>query len=213
MRPGQPVRARQELIAQWAQTAVAVPLDYASSGRSVAWAALAGSRRFECLRHYPAKDVVDRVNGTRFYYHAHGEQRWSEPEHGHFHLFADRAAADGFMHLAALSLDAQGRPLRWFATNGWVTGERWRPAPEVVPELGHFEVHAAGRMAPVARWLTAMAGLFGDQIAQLLYERDARLTQLANGRPLSEVWQDRAHDVLASCPANLPDQLARLGLV
>ena len=32
------------------------------------------------------------------------------------------------MHLAALSLDVNGQPVRWFTTNRWVTGEHWRPA-------------------------------------------------------------------------------------
>jgi len=207
------VRARQELIAQWAQTAVAVPLAYARAGRSVAWAALAGAGQFQSLKHYPAKDVVDRISGARFYYHAHGEQRWDPPEHGHFHLFIDGVGSRGFMHLVALSLDVKGTPLRWFATNGWVTGEGWRPAEEVMAALACFEVCASGRMAPVARWLTAMVGLFGEQLAQLLQQRDTRLAQLAAERPMSDVWQDRSHDVLASCSASLPDQLARLGLV
>ncbi len=207
------MRARQELIAHWAQTAVAVPLAYASAGRSVAWAALAGAGQFESLKHYPSKDVVDRISGARFYYHAHGEQRWDQPEHGHFHLFVDGAGSRGFMHLAALSLDVKGTPLRWFATNGWVTGECWRSAEEVMAGLMDFEVRTSGRMAPVARWLTAMVGLFSDQIAQLLYARDARLAELAAERPMSDVWRDRDHDVLASCSASLPDQLGKLGQV
>lgn len=205
------MRTGQELT-DWAQTAVAVPLAYARGGSSLAWAALAGARVFEPLVHYPSKDVVDKDRGTRFYYHAHDGERWDEPEHGHFHLFVDGGSRGEHMHLAALSVSAQGLPQRWFATNGWVTGERWRPASEVVGALQNFEVRAHGRMAPVARWLTAMVVLFRSELVQLLQSRDERLACLAGKGSLEQMWADREHDVLAVRPGDLPARLASLGL-
>ena len=119
--------------------------------------------------------------GTRFYYHAH---RHGVPEHGHFHLFVHGPKAGDFMHLAALSLDHHGQPMRWFSTNRWVTAGRWRPAGEMRAALRRFEVRTHGRLAPVANWLTAMVRLFNEDLAELLRERDVLMaTALAARRP------------------------------
>lgn len=207
------MRAGQELsLSHAAEVAVAVPLRYAAAGRSLAWAALAGTRRFEPLRHHPRRDVVDRQRRTRFYYHAHGDRRWTEPEHGHFHLFRDGGGAGDHTHLAALSLDAQGLPLRWFAPNGWVTGEAWRPAAQVGQALDGFEVQTAGPLAPVARWLGAMVALFRSELVQMLQARDAELQRLVGAGSREAVWADRRHEVLASCSAQLPQRLSHIGL-
>lgn len=193
-----------------AQTALAVPLRYAQAGTSLARAALAGARDFEVLRHYPERDVVDASAGTRFYYHAH---RLDDPEHGHFHLFVHGRRPGEFMHLAALSLDVNGQPVRWFTTNRWVTGEHWRPAAQLLPHLRRWQVRTGGRLAPVASWLNAMVALYADELAQLLRERDARMAPLLQGRRRAEteaVFEDRSLDVLSTCPALLAPKISQL---
>lgn len=193
-----------------AQTALAVPLRYAQAGTSLARAALAGARDFEVLRHYPGRDVVDATAGTRFYYHAH---RLDDPEHGHFHLFVHGRRPGEFMHLAALSLDVNGQPRRWFTTNRWVTGEHWRPAAQLLPHLRRWQVRTGGRLVPVARWLNAMVALYADELAQLLHERDARMAPLLQGRSRAEaesVFEDRSLDVLSTCPALLAPKISQL---
>lgn len=193
-----------------AQTALAVPLHYTRAGSSLARAALAGARDFEVLRHYPERDVVDPSAGTRFYYHAH---RLDDAEHGHFHLFSHGRQAGDFMHLAALSLDVHGQPQRWFTTNRWVTGERWRPAEQVLPRLIGWKVQTGGRLAPVARWLSAMVALYTDELACLLQERDARMAPLLQGRSRAEketVFEDRSLDLLSECPAQLAPKISQL---
>lgn len=193
-----------------AQTALSVPLRYAEAGSSLAQAALAGARGFEVLRHYPAQDVVDASAGTRFYYHAH---RLDSPEHGHFHLFVDADADGGTMHLVALSLDRCGLPLRWFTTNRWVTGGCWLPATRLIPHLRHWRVRTGGRLAPVARWLTAMVTLYHDELSQLLQVRDARLAarwQGRHGAAREAVFEDRSLDVVGECPALLAPKIAQL---
>jgi len=210
------VRAEEELNAGpagWARTALEVPLRYAQAGSSLAWAALAGARRFDELAHHPRNDVVDARHRTRFYYHAHDAHRWNQAEHGHFHLFVDGDAPGDFMHLAALSLDARGQPQRWFSTNGWVTGERWRPADTAIAALKDFRVSTPGRLAPVARWLTAMVGLFATDLEGMLRARDARLATRLSREPIEAVWSDRSLDVLSERPAGLQQRLAALGLV
>jgi hypothetical protein len=186
-------------------------LRYARAGTSLAHAALAGARRFEVLRHYPAADVVDAATGCSFYYHAH---RMDEAEHGHFHLFALGAGPGRHTHLAALSLDTGGQPLRWFTTNRWVTGERWRPAAQVLPALRAFHVRTRGRLAPVAAWLGAMVVLFADELAALVRARDAALAPRLQGRmrrDVDRVLEDRSLDVLSECPAQLAPKIHQLG--
>lgn len=193
-----------------AQTALVVPLRYAQAGTSLARAALAGAREFEVLRHYPERDVVDTSAGTRFYYHAH---RLDDAEHGHFHLFAHGRRAGDFMHLAALSLDVNGQPLRWFTTNRWVTGERWCTAEQLLPRLRGWRVQTGGRLAPVARWLSAMVALYADELAGLLRERDARMSPLLQGRSRAEaeaVFEDRSLDLISECPALLAPKISQL---
>lgn len=193
-----------------AQTALAVPLRYAQAGSSLAHAALAGARAFEVFRHYPERDVVDAAAGTRFYYHAH---RLDEPEHGHFHLFVHGEQPGEFMHLAALSLDVRGQPLRWFTTNRWVTGEHWRPAAQLLPRLRCWQVQTGGRLAPVARWLSAMVALYRDELAQLLRERDALLAPRLQGCSRADreaLFEDRSLDVISECPALLAPKIAQL---
>ena len=218
MRPAASLSSNPADLAGWAEAALRVPLAYAQRGVSLAQAALAGARRFEELRHYPARDVVDAVHGTRFYYHAHGgAQRWgpdATPEHGHFHLFWDGPEPGAHVHLVALALDARGQPLRWFTTNRWVTAGRWAPAAELIARLPAFRLAIrGGRLAPLARWLTAMVQLFADELAALLRARDAALEPHLRQRPAQQVWEDRALEVLSVADAALAPRLRRLGLV
>jgi hypothetical protein len=179
-------------------------LDYAVRGQSIAQAAMAGAHAGRAWQHFPARDVVDPAHGTRYFYHAHDSHR-TAGEHGHFHLFAPDpgGAADGaFVHLAALSIDPRGTPLRWFMTNAWVTGESWRPAAQMRVALRGFTVETRGRLAPVARWLSAMVRLYEAELTDLFRLRDLRLK--ASGG----ATDDRRIDLLAGCPVNLFDRLS-----
>ncbi|GAB4214356.1 MAG: hypothetical protein Fur007_10380 [Rhodoferax sp.] len=198
-----------EILAQAAQTAVAVALRYARSGTSLARVALAGSSHCVEFQHYPAKDVVDVRNGCRFYYHVHTSSRRPAQEHGHFHLFAHGVGEQGYAHLGALSLDDRGVPLRWFVTNGWVTGESLDAAARAADALARFRVDVRGRMAPLARWLTAMVCLYADDLRDLQRQRDAWLAQQARTRDARLVWEDRNFDVVCECPADWMQRLAR----
>lgn len=215
MRPQIPALRKNNFLAvmhQSAQIAVAVPLRFTQKGRNLAFAALAGAQTFEELRHYPLNDVVDSTNHTRFYYHAHNPERWEQPEHGHFHLFSERSDDAGYSHIAALSLDPRGQPLRWFTTNRWITGERWKPAAELVPLMKSFEVQRRGRLAPLAQWLTAMVRLFADDLQNLMLERDKRLATLLKVQQAEVVFENREIDVLSQCSAELAPKLTRMGL-
>ncbi len=199
-----------------AREALAVPLAYARQGTSLAQAALAGAREFREMAHHPRKDVSDAQAGTRFYYHAH---RRDPHEHGHFHLFAyglggprQFAGTNDFAHLVALSLDHRGMPVRWFTTNQWVTGECWMPADAVTDALGRFRIHTRGRLAPVARWLSAMVQLFQPALNTLISERDAAMNRHIDRLGQDAAWQDRQVDVLSHTPADLSQRIQALGM-
>lgn len=196
-----------ERMANAAIDAVAIALRYARSGRSLAHAALAGAVQCVSLRHYPVNDVVDALHGTRFYYHAHRSLRRPGQEHGHFHLFVHSGESNDFVHLAGLSLNARGEPIRWFTTNCWVTGERWHDAAEVLQALHRFEVHAHGRMASLARWLTAMVRLFEPQLEVLIRRRDVIMHRKSGVQGWSALCEDRRLDVVSQCSAALPARI------
>lgn len=202
------MRTEEELNA--ALRLVAIQQAYAARGIGLAQAAMAGAVRLEPLQHCPRDDVVDAARGQSFYYHAHGARRRPDDEHGHFHLFEHRPDAGGFVHLAALSLDAQGWPLRWFATNRWVTGGRWAPAGELIAALDRFAPATRGRLAPVADWLAAMVTLYRGTLASMLRRRDRVIARRLAVRPAEAVFEDRRLDVVVESRIALPGRLARL---
>ena len=213
MRARQPLRPQEishNTLLAVAQTAATVQLTYAQRGSSLAHAALAGAQRFVELQHCPRHDVSDARAGTKFYYHAH---RKDAAEHGHFHLFRYGSGGRGnFVHLAALSLNHHGQATQWFTTNQWVTGEQWAPAERVIDEIAGFEVRTHGRLAPVARWLTAMVRLFQPHLQALLLERDKAMASHTRHRPAEEVWADRQIDVLSATSADLHQRIQQLGV-
>ena len=196
--------SRQSDLMDAALTAVNVPLRYAQNGQNLVLAAMSGVRQGVYLAHYPAKDVVDRVHHTRFYYHSH---RHPSQEHGHFHIFVNDQEPGSFMHLAALSMSPQGEPVRWFSTNAWVTGERMRPAGKVTDLLDAFQIQTRGRLACVARWLTAMVQLFRPQLIQLLQRRDIVMQRRCTPQTWQALCEDRRLDVISQCSASLPRRI------
>lgn len=206
--------AHSALLQHCAATVVEVQARYAQASISLAEAALAGAHQFVEWAHHPRQDWVDARHGTRFFYHAHAAEERMAGEHGHFHLFvpARMPGGPGFSHLAGLSLDARGLPLRWFTTNRWVTGEQWADADTLVAALPRLQWQARGRLGPVGRWLGAMVQLHADELTRLLHARDARLQALAAAQQRSPeaLWDDRSLHILTQCPIDL---LARLAAV
>lgn len=188
---------------------VAIQGRLANQGIGMAQAALAGARHVETLRHYPRGDVIDAANRSEFYYHLHSSRRCPPQEHGHFHLFT-RQTDGTFSHLAGLSLDDRGWPIRWFATNRWVTGERWQAARVLATDIDRFAPRTQGRLAPVARWLGAMVLLHRDTLKAMLRRRDAIVTRHLQRQTADDFFEDRRHDVLTEQRIDLPRTLSRL---
>jgi len=155
--------------------------------------------------------VVDKVHHTRLYYHAHASRRRPDAEHGHFHLFSHGAKPADYMHLVGISLNAVGQPIRLFTTNRWVTGETWHGAAAVEQALAQFEVRTLGRMAPVARWATAMVHLYREQIVQLVYRRDAVMSRRSATVGWDVLCEDRRLDVVTQREISLVQRIQQLG--
>jgi hypothetical protein len=191
--------------AQAAAEVLAVQWHYASQGRSLAGAALAGARQFVEWAHHPREDHVDPASGVRFYYHAHPADERATGEHGHFHVFVPaHGGGDAISHLVGISLDDKGLPLRLFTTNRWVTGETWQDAASLAASLPRLQLRASGRLAPVARWIAGMVHLYADTIADLLRERDSRV---GGGEAALD---DRSLHIVSQRPVSLADRLERV---
>lgn len=193
-----------------AQSLLDIALGYATNGGNVALAAMAGATECVEFRHYPLRDVVDRQNRTRFFYHAHGSRRRPPEEHGHFHIFGHGDSPADYFHLVGISLDARGFPNRLFTTNRWVTGERWRSAAEVEKAIAGFQLTCKGRLAPVARWISALLNLYEPQIKKLVKRRDAVMRRRSQKSGWDALCEDRKLDVVTQCKLNLPEKVQQL---
>ncbi len=182
---------------------------------------------FAVWDHYPKGDVYDWRTHSQYYFHAHPPAENRFEEHGHVHTFmrpkgmpvgVRPAPVNGFTmpedpndalsHLVAISMDEEGRPLRLFTTNRWVTGEVWYRARDVVRMLDLFNIDHAQPSWPANRWVTAMVALFRPQIETLLNERDTRVALQARFRPDADVYDDRELEVTSVIDISVDDQIA-----
>lgn len=187
-----------------------------------------GDRPFTRWSHYPRGDVQDGGTGCLWFYHAHDEsEARAFGEHGHFHCFSytenlrDGATPlalpespdfdkGGLVHIAAISFDPSGAPLRLFTTNRWVTDEWMYPADDVIPLIDRFALHDDGEFALVSRWLSSALGLFQPQIVWLLRERDR---VLAERRAVDEknFAEDESLEVTSMVTFDLDRHIAAVG--
>lgn len=209
------VMAQPEQVRRAAQGALTRQLHLARQGRSMLHPFIGRSRRFEIWEHYPRHDAVDASGRWQFYFHAHDR---AEPdsarhpqEHGHIHLFR-RSPRGVLTHLAGLALDARGRPLCWFATNQWVTGERWSAASSLVRELRSFELRLRGPLAGAALWLGDMVRFYAEPLRRMLEQRDAALERHCrrHRQTRAQAWADRRVAVWSSLPVDWPQDALRV---
>ena len=200
--------ARQEA----AKSALQRQLGLARRGRSMLHPFTGRSARFEAWQHYPANDVMDSTGHWQFYFHAHdeGDARHAL-EHGHIHLFR-RDPAGRLSHLAGLSLDARGLPLTWFATNQWVTGERWMSARQLVPGLNDIQLRLRGPLSGVALWLADLVRVYAAPLRDMLQARDEAMTRYCEQHQISRqvAWADRRVAVWSASPIHWPADALQL---
>ncbi len=117
--------------------------------------------------------------------------------------------ADAWCHLVSIAMDAQGRPLRFFTTNRWVTSETWYPAADVARMLDRF---ALGPMPPspeLNRWVAAMIGLYKPMLADLVARRDAAVMDWRRRRRAKvHVFDDRRLEVISVLDIDVDSQIA-----
>jgi len=112
---------------------------------------------------------------------------------------ADGGEAEPWTHLVAIAMEAGGTPLRFFATNRWVTGETWYAAADVAAMLDRFVVAPGGAAPLVNRWVTALIGLYKPDLAELLARRDAAVMDWRRRRRAKvHVFEDRRLEIAAT---------------
>ena len=201
----------------------------AKTGDNVVGEVLRNEGSFYFWNHYPAGDVYDPETHSQFYYHAHPDGERVEGEHGHFHTFLRPAKAqlgvrpavledaepesikaDHISHLVGISMDRAGRVVRLFTTNRWVTGETWYHAEDAIRLVDRFIVDHARPSWATNRWLTAVMRLYRPCIAELLRQRDARISVHATAHPDSNVYEDRALEVTSEMWTTVEDFVVEL---
>lgn len=160
--------------------------------------------------HYPPGDVFDPASGGQWYYHCHLPPE--EGEHGHFHCFVRPGGKDGPVHhLVAVGVDAHGRLRRLFTVNQWVVGDTWLGAEASIGLIERFDMQMPQPSYLTNRWLTAILRLHGDEIAELIRQRDATLAahRPPDGTPAVD---DRELEVTSELRVDLAATAKSLGL-
>lgn len=118
---------------------------------------------------------------------------------------------DKLSHLVAISMDPQGRPIRLFTTNRWVTGEAWYRAEDVARMLERFAINNREPSEPLNRWVGAMFTLFRPQMRALLADRDAAIMNWRRRhRGKIHVFEDRRLEVTSAESIDIEDQVRRI---
>lgn len=178
----------------------------ADLGHTPVTAALEGVSCVEEWAHYPDGDA--RSAAGRYYYHAHPAEERGAEEHGHFHIFLEPPLAEPDAqptHVVGIAMDAAGRLLRLFTTNGWVTGETWREAEWIITRLPDFHIASDPARRDLDEWISAIIRLFRPQIEALLSTRDAALASLRAENP--EALEDRSVRILSETQVDLLSHL------
>jgi hypothetical protein len=155
---------------------------------------------------YPQPALAFGDNQWRGYYHSHSMADADVREHGHFHLFTRFTdSGQDWAHLAALAMDGEGQPIRWFVTNRWVTGSDWADRDGLLAAVDALV--PANEQDVLRQWLTSLLKLYTTELGDLLDARDARITDLLQGRPKDAVLDDRSLYELACMPVDLAAKL------
>jgi hypothetical protein len=155
-------------------------------------------------RKYPQPALAFGGGRWRAYYHSHPLDGCADREHGHFHLFVgqDSASTDARRaHVTALAMDCEGQPLRWFATNRWVTGGPWGEAAALLCAIETLEPADEQELLP--RWLAAMLKLHATELGRLLERRDACFARHRRSHRERDSCNDRSLYELAQVPIDL----------
>lgn len=153
------------------------------------------------MQHYPAQHLEFNQSGWKAFYHCHAEPFQFDGEHGHFHIFTRLAEQENaWAHVAGLSMDEFGQPLRWFATNRWVTDETWAEASLLQNRLAQLPLHEV--LGDVETWITGMLALYSEQLIRLWSSRDVCLASIQNTQA-QPALENRQYYLLAELKTEL----------
>lgn len=180
--------------ARYAQEALYCERILAKTGDNIVTATLAHINEPTFWTHYPEGDVFDAETGAHWYYHSHApdttteghkhgneeagsathDDAYDSGEHGHFHCFLrPQGKAGPIHHLVAISVDPHGTLQRLFIVGQHVVNDDALPARERIPLLEKFDVQLGRPNYLVNRWLTAIIGLYQDDITKLILQGEA----------------------------------------
>ncbi|WP_372827010.1 hypothetical protein [Polaromonas sp.] len=170
--------------------------------------------------HYPDQDVRDNASASQYYFHAHESEKRPVQEHGHFHVFVhpdtlgltrrNPKYPPGPAHIVAISMDAQGLPTGFFATNRWVTKGPWLNYAACEKGLTAFVIKGRRGERDINMFLRALLTLYHGHILLLLQQRDAVMRELCAERDRRSVFADTGIEVLCYLPIHLSDDIAAL---
>lgn len=153
----------------------------------------------EFKRKYPDPQLSFSNMGLRAYYHCHTASTRPDAEHGHFHIFLRtnvRSDASSektqWSHLAGLSMDSLGQPLRWFTVNHWVTGETWSNADQLEKKLDALLEKESKGLKLIEQWLLAMMEFYKQTLKETLTKRDQQIKTFAQEQGIYKTLQDRS---------------------
>lgn len=162
---------------------------------------IAGNTPLHYEQKYPEPALVFAQGCWCTYYHVHSIARIAG-EHGHFHLFTRRnTKTEDWYHVAGLSMDQMGQPLRWFMVNRWVTGGGW--FENTMLQAALISLTDANETTVLPQWLQAMVLVFSSQLAELCTQRDNHLIALFENKLAEKHFEDRAVYLLAEQPIQL----------
>lgn len=202
----------------------------AEAGSNVVAELLSSSEEFFQWDHYPAGDVFCPDSHAQYYYHSHPpdvrDNTWGD-EHGHFHTFlrpggfpmdviAGETAECGPntreqnppAHLVAISMGFDGRAIRLFTTNRWVTGEAWYDAGVVTRLLPHFRIGHGNPSPETNEWVGAMLTLFQPTVEALLHARDEVVSAYETADAGVDVFDDKNLEVTSIINIDVDRQVA-----
>ena len=216
---------RLEAMAQAAEVVVDCHRVLAKSGENMVSELLRGIETFYEWDHYPDGDIYDHETHSQYYYHAHPKEE-RPGEHGHFHTFlrpkgmpkglkpakipeyeAPEDPDDNLSHLAAVSMDDHGVPIKLFTVNRWVSADVWYRAEDVITMLDHFDMDLAHPSWVLNQWITGMIHLFRPQIEALLIERDRIFAAWQAEHPDTNAFKDEDLEVLSTLDISVDDQV------
>jgi hypothetical protein len=142
---------------------------------------------------YPSgAGVLDPATGCSFGYHIH---EGIPDEVGHFHTL--RWTGRKRVHLAGISMGADGWPRALFTTNLWAQHDDHRPAEELKRDVRRFCVTEGRRHVLVTRFINLIFRAFRPEIERLQDDKARRIAALRRAAPTTDVLEDRQHHVLS----------------